>query len=180
MVSFSSSARLFHTLVVRIRNETSQEQWEQPTSFGDTSAAGVSNIEELMAELHDIQIWKAEEQDKEVSIKVFEEPYSIPKYTVLVNSGLEFSVFVYQWPIPDEHEIYKGTNRSVRNCCVKELLKELESCSMCVGLPSVRINGVQCAICTSFWPKWRKLHITFSNDVQKKLINVSCLQINAN
>jgi hypothetical protein len=45
---------------------------------------------------------------------------------------------------------------------------------------SVRINGVQCAICTSFWPKWRKLHITFWSDVQKKLINVSCLQINAN
>ena len=94
-----------------IQPSTSQEQWEQPTSFGDTSAAGVSNIEELMAELHYIQIWKAEQQDKEVCMKLFEEPYSIPKYTVLVNSCLEFSVFVHQWPIPEEHEIYKGTNR---------------------------------------------------------------------
>ena len=74
-------------------------------------------------------------QDKEVSIKLFEEPYSIPKYTVLVNSGLEFSVFAYQWPIPDDHEMYKYTNRSVRKCHLKVLLKKLESCSMYEGLP---------------------------------------------
>ena len=116
-----------------IQPSTSQEQ---PTSFEHTSAAGVSSIEELMADLNNMPMWKVEEmQDKEVSIKLFEEPYSIPKYTVLVDSGLEFSVFAYQWPIPDDHEIYKGTNRSVRNCSVKELLKELESSSMCVGLP---------------------------------------------
>ena len=72
-----------------IQPSTSQEQ---PTSFEHTSAAGVSSIEELMADLNNMPMWKVEEmQDKEVSIKLFEEPYSIPKYTVLVDSGLEFN-----------------------------------------------------------------------------------------
>ena len=116
-----------------IKPSTSQEE---TTSFEHSSAAGMSTIEELIAHLDTSQMWKVEEmQDKEVSIKLFEEPYSVPKYTVLINSGLEFSVFAYQWPIPDDHEIYKSTNRSVRNCHMKDLLKKLESCSMCVGLP---------------------------------------------
>ena len=116
-----------------IQPSTSQEE---TTSFEHISAAGMSTVEELIAHLDTLQTWKVEElQDKEVSIKLFENPYSVPKYTVLVNSGLEFSVFAYQWPIPDDHEMYKGTNRSVRNCHMKDLLKKLESCSVCVGLP---------------------------------------------
>ena len=44
---------------------------------------------------------KGEEiKDKEVSIKLFQEQYIVPKYNVL-----EFSVFSYKWPIPDNHEI---------------------------------------------------------------------------
>ena len=44
---------------------------------------------------------KGEEiEDKEVSIKLFQEQYIVPKYNVL-----EFSVFAYKWPIPDDHEI---------------------------------------------------------------------------
>ena len=86
---------------------------EETTSFEHSgSAAGMSTIKELIVQLDTLQIWKVEElQDKEVSIKLFEEPYCIPKYILLINSGLEFSVFAYQWPIPDDHEIYKSTNR---------------------------------------------------------------------
>jgi len=122
-------------VVVRpdVQPSTSQEH---STSFKHTLPVGMSSIEELMADLDSVRTWKVEElQDKEVSIKLFEQPFSIPKYTVIIDSGLDFSVFVYQWPIPDDHEIYKDTNRSVRKCCVKELLKKLECCNMCMGLP---------------------------------------------
>ena len=40
-------------------------------------------------------------------------------------------------------KIYKDTNRSVRKCCVKELLKNLECCNMCMGRPdSDKVNDV--------------------------------------
>ena len=68
---------------------------------------------------------KGEEiEDKEVSIKLFQEQYIVPKYNVL-----EFSVFAYKWPIPDDHEIYNGRNPSVKNIRVKELLQKLEGLS---------------------------------------------------
>ena len=62
---------------------------------------------------------KGEEiEDKEVSIKLLQEQYIVPMYNVL-----EFSVFAYKWPIPDDHEIYNGRNPSVKNIRVKELLR---------------------------------------------------------
>ena len=95
-------------ILVRHDIEPSTSQ-EETTSFEHSSAAGMSTIEELIAHLDTLQMWKVEEmQDKEVSIKLFQAPYSVPKYTVLINFGLEFSVFAYQWPIPDDHEIYKA------------------------------------------------------------------------
>ena len=124
-----------------VQPSTSQEH---STSIEHTLPVGMSSIEELMADLDSLRTWKVEElQDKEVSIKLFEQPFSIPKYTVIIHSGLDFGVFVYQWPIPDDHEIYKDTNRSVRKCCVKELLKNLECCNMCMGRPdSDKVNDV--------------------------------------
>ena len=68
---------------------------------------------------------KGEEiEDKEVSIKLFQEQCIVPKYNVL-----EFSVFAYKWPIPGDHEIYNGRNPSVKNIHVKELLQKLEGLS---------------------------------------------------
>ena len=58
---------------------------------------------------------KGEEiEDKEVSIKLLQEQYIVPMYNVL-----EFSVFAYKWPIPDDYEIYNGRNPSVKNIRVK-------------------------------------------------------------
>ena len=70
---------------------------------------------------------KGEEiEDKEVSIKLFQEQCIVPKYNVL-----EFSVFAYKWKRngPDDHEIYNGRNPSVKNIRVKELLQKLEGLS---------------------------------------------------
>ena len=56
----------------------------------------MSSTEELIEELKNVQTWKVEEkEDNEISIKLVEEPYSIPKYAVLIDSGLEFIFFVY-------------------------------------------------------------------------------------
>lgn len=67
-------------ILVRHGIEPSTSQ-EKTTSFERSSAAGTSTIEELIAHLDALQMWEVEEmQDKEVSIKLFEEPYCVPKY----------------------------------------------------------------------------------------------------
>ena len=70
---------------------------EHPASLRHTLPVGVSRIEELMTDLDTLKTWKVEDmQDKEVSIKLFEQPYSIHKDTINIDSGLDFSPRYYQ------------------------------------------------------------------------------------
>ena len=61
--------------------------------------------------------------------------HSLAKYTVIVNSTMEFSVFVFHWPLPEDHSIYTDRKRSIRGEGVKELLSFMENFLSCNGLP---------------------------------------------
>ncbi len=61
--------------------------------------------------------------------------YALPKYTLIVDSGLTFTLFVYCWPIPEDHTLYRAQSRSVRPGNVGELLRSIESSQLCEGLP---------------------------------------------
>lgn len=71
----------------------------------------------------------------QVRVELFDDIHSIPKYTVVVDSALEFTVFAYHWPIPDCHNIYQQRKRSVRYAEINELLSCTENSSLCEGLP---------------------------------------------
>lgn len=102
----------------------------------------IPSVEGLLTVLENeetIGRWKVDKShENKVRIELFDESHSIPKYTVVVDSVvLEFSVFIYQWPIPEDHSIYKQTNHSVRHGNIKELLGLLETSSLCEGLPDI-------------------------------------------
>ena len=115
----------------------------EPSSSSSTSQAStLPSIEGLLTVLENeesIGRWKVDKSNEnKVRIELFDESHSIPKYTVVVDSVVfEFSVFVYQWPIPEDHSVYKQTNRSVRHSNIKELLRLLETSSLCEGLPDI-------------------------------------------
>ena len=51
---------------------------------------------------------------------------------------MEFSVFVFQWPIPDDHSIYRERKRSVNATHdIDELLHFLENSSLCDVLSDI-------------------------------------------
>lgn len=56
---------------------------------------------------------------------------------LLVDSGLGCSVFIYQWPIPENHVVYKQFNRSVRHGNIHELLQLMQNSGLCEGLPDI-------------------------------------------
>ena len=61
--------------------------------------------------------------------------HGIAKYAVNVNTSLKFTVFNYNWPIPEDHAIYTDRRRSVRGGGIKELLSFIENSNLCDGLP---------------------------------------------
>ena len=68
-------------------------------------------------------------------VELHDDCYALPKYILIVDSGLTFTLFVYCWPIPEDHTLYRAESRSVRPGNVGELLRSIESSQLCEGLP---------------------------------------------
>ena len=58
-----------------------------------------------------------------------------PIYTVIVDSSLEFTFYVYNWPIPDDHKIYNDRKRSIKSVeDMQKLLSTIETSKICEGV----------------------------------------------
>jgi hypothetical protein len=80
--------------------------------------------------------WESEKMENgDMEFQLCDGVHSIAKYTVSVNSALEFTVMVFHWPLPEGHTIYTERKRSIRGEGVKELLSLVENSSLCDELP---------------------------------------------
>ena len=108
----------------------------QSTSGQYVAEPHYSDINDLHRQLDqkNIHPWKLEGSDGDIRILLHDETHSVPKYTVAVSSNLEFCIFVFNWPLPDCHYIYKEHKRSLKYLDVVELLEQLENATLCEGL----------------------------------------------
>ena len=85
----------------------------------------------------------------------------LPKIQITIDHSLGFSVSVYGWFLPDDHEIYTENMRSVRNITVSELVKRIDALLIC---PGVRPFELSSSIVHHIIPK--SVDPLLSNDVQ--------------
>ena len=105
-----------------------------------------SDIEEFRKQLRRkiIQPWSIEDRTQagigDIWLKLDDKTHSVPQYTVIVNHTLEFSVFAFNWPVPDHHSIYKDHKRSVKYMDICELLQKVRDSGACKGMPATDID----------------------------------------
>ena len=73
-----------------------------------------------------------------IKLTKFSTPYMVPHFKVIINESLAFTVIVFGWPLPVDHDIYKLNCRSIQNITISELLKSICSLSLCPGLHDVK------------------------------------------
>ncbi|CAB4011522.1 Transposable element P transposase [Paramuricea clavata] len=97
------------------------------------------SLESVIQQVQDsIPPWKLDNSpDNGVKLELYDDLHSLPKYTVLIHSSLEFTVAVYNWPIKEDHPIYKELKRSVMYHSMCELVNIIEESSLCQGLPEI-------------------------------------------
>ncbi|CAB4044150.1 Transposable element P transposase, partial [Paramuricea clavata] len=113
---------------------------DQPsTSTGVTSST--STINALLNQLRKSDVlscWKVlDDTSSGFKMELYDDCHSVPKYTMICDSGLTFTLFTYHWPIPDDHTLYQEYNRSVRAENINKLLRSIESSQLCEGLPHI-------------------------------------------
>ena len=100
----------------------------------------VVSVENLWMQLDETTIapWtvdKVYEQDC-ARFKLYDQVHSVAKYTVVINDGLEFIIYVFNWPIPDDHLIYITRKRCIKTIDnARELIRSVENSNICGGLP---------------------------------------------
>ena len=78
--------------------------------------------------------WSKTEGEDSVVFDLFHSPYTLPKLSLSVTTGLNFSVAVYNWFLPDDHSIYSNHKRSIKYTSISSLMSTLEEASICEGL----------------------------------------------
>ena len=78
--------------------------------------------------------WSKKEDKDSIVFEFFQSPYTLPKLSLSVYSGLNFSVAAYNWFLPDDHYIYSDYKRSLKHTSISTLMATLQSTQICEGL----------------------------------------------
>ena len=69
-----------------------------------------------------------------IEIRNYKESLLLPELEVVIDDSLGFTLKVYEFYLPDDHELYSKYFRSVTNTSVANLVKEIESHIVCHGV----------------------------------------------
>ncbi|CAB4010233.1 Hypothetical predicted protein [Paramuricea clavata] len=74
-------------------------------------------------------------QDENIKFFLSDQVHAVPTYTVIVDSSLEFTTYVYNWPIPGDHKICNDHKHSIKSVeDVRELLSTIKTSKICEGV----------------------------------------------
>ena len=97
-----------------------------------------TNLHDLISQLNTTVLlpWLTEfAQDETIKCCLSDQVHAVPTYTVIVDSSLEFTIYVYNWPIPDDHKIYSNHKRSIKSVeDFQELFSTIKTSKICEGV----------------------------------------------
>ena len=95
------------------------------------------NFKEFMSRINTLKLdgWQTEELEG-IGVKIvkFDHLHIIPIYEVYVGNDLEFSIRVFGWKLPVQHEIYEIYKKSCKNVTLSSLISLLNGYTICCGI----------------------------------------------
>ena len=76
--------------------------------------------------------WSRKEHEQKFIFEYFDDRHALPVYSLIVDSGLGFSITVLGWFLPDDHEIYLEHKRSLFHVTIS--VKTARNCLFNSGL----------------------------------------------
>ena len=59
----------------------------------------------------------------------------------MIDDSLGFTIYVYGWLLPEDHELYTTNLRSVTNITVSDLVKSIGTLSICPGVKPFELSS---------------------------------------
>ena len=80
-----------------------------------------------------IHPWTFRLRETTMYIEHYEHSHILPRIQIRVKESLEFTIFIYNWPLPIHHDFYKNC-ANMRDVFVSDLLKQFVSYKICNGV----------------------------------------------
>ena len=77
-----------------------------------------------------LQGWNKTENDN-VVFDLFNSTHTLPKLSLSIDTGLNFTVSVFNWFLPDTHNIYSKSKWSVQHVSLTQVMASLEDLTIC-------------------------------------------------
>ena len=65
----------------------------------------------------------------------------LPKFKIVIDDNLGFTVSVFGWLLPEDHELYTANMRSVTNITVSDLVKSVQRMMICPGVKPTELSS---------------------------------------
>ena len=103
-----------------------------------TPAKGMSykSFEEVKKRVAKLKLpcWQQDVAENQLTLKQFEDNAMIPKFQLVIDSELRYTLIVFGWSLLDDHIIYKEFERSLENVAVSNLVNRIEQFKLCKGV----------------------------------------------
>ena len=103
-----------------------------------TQAKGMSykSFEEVKKRVAKLKLpcWQQDVAENQLTLKQFEDNAMIPKFQLVIDSELRYTLIVFGWSLLDDHIIYKEFERSLENVTVSNLVNRIEQFKLCKGV----------------------------------------------
>ena len=94
--------------------------------------------------------WILEELEDRLVLKKKSSQVTLPEIEIMIDDSLGFTIYVYGWLLPDDHELYTSNLRSVTNITVSDLVRSISTLCVCPGVKPFELSMKQyCASCNS-------------------------------
>ena len=125
-------------ILVREEVKAADDMPSTSSDFSEPTLSLNTSLTDLISQLDTSALlpWLTEvAQDENIKCSLSDKVHAVPTYTVIVDSSLEFTFYVYNWPTPDDHKIYNDRKRSIKSVeDMKELLSTIETNKICEGV----------------------------------------------
>ena len=95
---------------------------------------GLKDVFKRIKALKTISEWIVEERIDRVILRKMKDCFQLPEYELIIDDSLGYTISVYGWFLPEDHELYTNSLRSVNNVTVSDLKRNIECHHICPGV----------------------------------------------
>ena len=85
--------------------------------------------------------WIVQELEDRVVLKKESSQATLPEIEIMIDDSLGFTIYVYGWLLPEDHELYTTNLRSVTNITVSDLVKSISTLPICPGVKPFELSS---------------------------------------